>query len=255
MINYVTPAEAIAHKGLRLVIVRGLPSPWGQAAKTIFEIKKLDFVVAPLILAGTNAEIAAWSGQNSAPVAAWQDEPPVNKWIDILNLAERLAPEPALIPGDAWDRAIMFGLANELFGEGGICWYRRLQSIDSNLASPQPPESAVVLGRKYRYSKEEAEVAPARIVESLNIFTTQLRDQQALGSSFLVGDRLSAVDIYFTAMMNLIAVLPKEQCPIPDQLRPGFTARDPAILNALSPILLAHRQRIFDDYFKCPMEF
>ena len=115
MINYVTPAEAIAHKGLRLVIVQGMPSPWGQAVKTIFEIKKLDFVVAPLVLAGTNDEIVAWSGQNSAPVVAWQDEPPINRWIDILNLAERLAPEPALIPENAWDRAVMFGDARRCF--------------------------------------------------------------------------------------------------------------------------------------------
>jgi glutathione S-transferase len=255
MISYVSPAEAIAHQGLRLVVLQGLPSPWGQAVKTIFEIKKLDFVTAPMVVAGSNEEIAAWSGQNSAPVVAWQDEPPINKWIDILNLAERLAPEPALIPENAWDRAVMFGLSNELFGEGGICWYRRLQTIASHLDSPQPLEFAVVLGRKYRYSKEEAESASARIVESLNIFTTQLQDQQALGSSFLVGDKLSAVDIYFTAMMNLVAALPKEQCPLPEELRPSFTATDPAIVNALSPILLAHRQRIFDDYFRSPMEF
>jgi glutathione S-transferase len=255
MFSYVSPAEAIAHKGLRLVLLEGLPSPWGQAAKAIFEVKKLDFVVAPMVVAGTNEEIVAWSGQNSAPVVAWEDEPPVNKWIDILNLAERLAPQPALIPDNAWDRAIMFGLSNELFGEGGICWYRRLQTIDSHLDAAQPLELAVILSKKYRYSREQADNASARIADSLNIFTMQLQDQRALGSSFLVGDRLSAVDIYFTAMMNLIALLPREQCPVAEDLRPSFTATDPMILNALSPILLEHRKRIFETYFRCPMEF
>jgi glutathione S-transferase len=255
MMKYVSPAEAIAHKGLRLVLVQGVPSPWGQAAKTIFEIKQLDFIAAPLVLAGSNEEIVAWSGQNGAPVVAWQDERPINKWIDILNLAERLAPQPALMPDNAWDRAVMFGLSNELLGEDGICWCRRLQMIGPQLGATRPQESAAVLGRKYRYSKDAEERASARIVDSLNVFTTQLHDQQALGSSFLVGEKLSAVDIYFTAMMNLVAPLPSEQCPIPDQMRPALTATDPMILNALSPILIAHRQPIFDDYFRSPMEF
>ena len=48
MLNYLTPAEVFAHDGLRLVLVRGLPSPWSQAAKTIFEIKGLDYVAAAL---------------------------------------------------------------------------------------------------------------------------------------------------------------------------------------------------------------
>src|SRR6202035_3244883 len=99
-LTYVTPAEAIAHNGLRLVLVRGVPRPWGQAAKAILELKGLDYVAAPLELAGKNEEIVAWSGQNSAPVVAWADEAPIHRWQDILLLAERLAPAPALIPAD-----------------------------------------------------------------------------------------------------------------------------------------------------------
>jgi glutathione S-transferase len=255
MINYVSPAEAIAHKGLRLVRVQGMPSPWGQAAKTIFEIKGLDFVVAPLVMAGTNEEIVAWSGQNSAPVVAWKDEAPINRWIDILHLAERLAPQPALIPEDAWDRTVMFGLCNELLGELGIGWCRRIQNLAPALDRPRPPELAVILGGKYRYNRKDAEAASARIAGSLKIFTAQLEAQRARGISFLVGDRLSAADIYFTAMMTLIAPLPREQCPMPDAFRPSFTATDPEIVNAVSPILLEHRQRIFNTCFRNPMEF
>jgi hypothetical protein len=62
------------------------------------------FVSGSSLAFPTNEEIVAWSGQNSAPVVAWQNEPPINRWIDILHLAERLAPEPALIPEDVWDR-------------------------------------------------------------------------------------------------------------------------------------------------------
>jgi glutathione S-transferase len=255
MMRYLSPAEMIAHRGLRLVLVQGVPSPWGQAVKTIFEIKKLDFVVAPLVLTETNDEIVAWSGQNSAPIVAWQDEPPINRWIDILHLAERLAPEPALIPRDAWDRTLMFGLCNELFGELGIGWCRRIQIAEAANDVPELSGFAAVVGAKYPYSRRDAEAASTRIADSLQVFATQLRDQQERGLSFLVGSELSAVDIYFAATMNMLAPLPGRQCAMTDLFRTGFTATDPVIVDALSPILLAHRQRIFDDYFKSPMEF
>ena len=39
MLQYHRFEEIIDHPGLRIVLVKGMPSPWGQAAKTIFEIK------------------------------------------------------------------------------------------------------------------------------------------------------------------------------------------------------------------------
>ncbi|HVN28665.1 MAG TPA: hypothetical protein VMT64_09280 [Candidatus Binataceae bacterium] len=44
MLQYRNFAEIVDHPGLRIVLVKGVPSPWGQAAKTIFEVKKLDYV-------------------------------------------------------------------------------------------------------------------------------------------------------------------------------------------------------------------
>ena len=118
LLTYLPPADIIAHPGLRIVLVRGVPSPWSQAAKAIFEIKGLPYVAAPLEVAGANAEIAAWSGQNSAPVVAWQGEPPINRWLDILLLAERLEPAPALLPADPLQRALAIGLGHEMLGAG-----------------------------------------------------------------------------------------------------------------------------------------
>ena len=54
MIQYRPIEEVINHSGLRLVLVQGMPSPWGQAAKTIFELKQLDFVVGPQEMGGPN---------------------------------------------------------------------------------------------------------------------------------------------------------------------------------------------------------
>lgn len=128
MLTYLPPADIIAHPGLRIVLLRGVPSPWSQAAKAIFEVKRLPYVAAPLEVAGAKAEIAAWSGRNSAPVVAWQDEAPINRWLDILLLAERLAPA----------RALAIGLGHEMLGEGGIAWNRRLQMFAAHAAGGVP---------------------------------------------------------------------------------------------------------------------
>lgn len=254
-LTYVSPREAIAHGGLRLVLVRGAPSPWGLAAKAIFELKGLEYVAAPLELAGANEEIVAWSGQNSAPVVAWRDEAPIHRWQDILLLAERLAPDPAMIPHDALQRVLMWGFANELCGTHGIGWNRRLQGFGRVRASGKTnPVSETLIG-KYGYDAEAAKTAPARIAGSLAALTTQLEAQRARGIDFLVGDALSAVDIYFVTFLNLVVPLPPEQCPMPDAFRAGFTARESEILAALDPLLLAHRDRIFRDHFRSPMEF
>ena len=70
-----------------------------------------------------------------------------------------------------------------------------------------------------------------------------------------MGEALSAADIYFVAFLNLVAPLPPEQCPMPDAFRAGFTAREPEIVAALDPVLLAHRDRIFKAHFTSPMAF
>ena len=254
-LTYATPAEAIGHKGLRLVLVRGVPSPWGMAAKTLFEIKGVDYLAAPLDLAGSNEEIVAWSGQNSAPVVAWNDEPPIHRWQDIILLAERLAPAPALIPADPLQRVLMWGFINEVAGEQGLGWNRRLQGFARARSGGRIHAVSEVLIGKYGYDAEAVKTAPQRIAGSLAALAAQVKAQQARGIGFLVGDQLSAADIYFVAFLNLVAPLPHEHCPMPDAFRSGFTAREPEIVAALDPVLLAHRDRIFAAHFRSPMEF
>lgn len=254
MLTYLSPAEAIAHPGLRIVLVRGVPSPWSQAAKTIFEIKGLPYVAAPLDVGGANAEIAAWSGQNSAPVVVWQDEPPLNRWLDILLLAERLAPAPALLPADPLRRALVIGLCHEMLGERGIAWNRRLQMFAGAVASGNTGRLGPLIG-KYGFDAADSAAAGARIAATLRALSAQLDAQQARRVPWLVGDGVSAADIYWVAVANIIAPLPATQCPMREASRAGFTATDPLVLAALDPALLAHRDRVFKACFRDPMEF
>ncbi|HEY6353442.1 MAG TPA: hypothetical protein VIY30_03050, partial [Burkholderiaceae bacterium] len=107
--QYLSVEDAIGRAGLRMVVVGGVPSPWGEAAKGIFHIKDLPWVAVRL--AYDSDALKQWAGQRSGPVAIYDDERPRAGWAEILLLAERLAPAPALLPADAAERAQVFGLA------------------------------------------------------------------------------------------------------------------------------------------------
>src|SRR5215467_6395309 len=162
MLQYRPFAEIVDQPGLRIVLVKGTPSPWGQAAKTIFEMKRLDYVAAPWLPGEPNSDIIAWGGEASAPIVAWGKEKPINRWIDILYLAERLAPQPSLIPTDASQRALMFGLSHEICGERGIGWNRRLQLFAPAFASGSPPLGVSLMGSKYCFNETDAKAAGER---------------------------------------------------------------------------------------------
>ena len=83
---------------------------------------------------------------------------------------------------------------------------------------------------------------------------TQLKSQHARGARYFIGDSLSALDIYWTAFANLLDPLPKNSVRCPKPWRPAFVATDPVIKQALDPLLLEHRARIFRQHFRDPME-
>jgi hypothetical protein len=79
-------AEARTLPGLRLVLLRELPSPWSLAARHVFEVKGLRFAKAARG-AREGPLLRAWTGQESLPVAAWEGERPRSGWAEILHLA------------------------------------------------------------------------------------------------------------------------------------------------------------------------
>ena len=178
MLQYRSFEEIVDHPGLRIVLVKGVPSPWGQAAKTIF-------AAAPWRPGEPNENIVTWGGEASAPIVAWAKEKPVNRWIDILYLAERLAPKPALLPTDVTQRALMIGLSHEICGEMGVGWNRRLQLFAPAFASGSPPAGISRMGSKYGYNEDDARAAGERTAASLKALATQLKSQYARGVNYL----------------------------------------------------------------------
>ena len=258
MANYVEVEQAVEMRGLRVVLSPGVPGPWSEAAKGILYVKKLSYVKVRQELGGDNLPLLRWSAQTTAPVFVYEGERPRSLWNDQLYLTERLAPDPPLIPDNIGQRALMFGLANELCGENGFGWSRRLMMLHGTLSNPNTPAAAKsganFLGRKYGYSPEPAEAAPKRVAEILHTLNTQLDSQHKGGSRFLIGDRLSALDIYWAAFAALIQPLPDDVCKMSPGFRRMYTCSDPAVAPEAIPQLLAHRDFIYHEFLELPVD-
>lgn len=242
-------AEAREQPGLRLVAMRGFPSPWTQAAKGILHIKKIPHALCAPGEGEGEADLVEWTRQASYPVAMYEDEAPRSGWAEILLLAERLAPEPSLLPKDPARRALHFGIAHEICGEMGLGWCRRLCAVAAGYRSDPPAPMAVWLGAKYGYRPDSAAVAESRVVEVLGLLDQTLREG---GGEYLLGE-LTAADVYWATFCNLLAPLPQEKMPMNEQMRATFTAREPAVLAALTPELVALRDRVYERHLVLPV--
>ena len=240
--------------GLRLVVLQGLPSPWSQAAKAILRVKQLEHTLVHRMPSDPPGALEAWTGQDSFPAAMYADERPRSGWAEILRLAERLAPEPALLPEDPERRPLSLGLCHEICGEMGLGWCRRLESVHAGLERTPPDPMAVWLGNKYGYSPETAAQAPGRVREILGVLAELLAAARSRRERFLLGGELGAVDLYFATFSNLVSPLPPELLPMPERMRPMFVSPDPAVHELLAKSgLLDHRERIYREHLELPV--
>lgn len=251
--EYIGVEDAIARAGLRMVVVGGIPSPWGEAAKGILHIKGIDW--AAVRLDYTSEPLKQWAGRRDGPVAIYDNERPRAGWAEILLLAERLAPSPALLPRDAADRALVFGLAHEICGEGGLGWARRLQLVHAGLQGTGGfnQRAATYLAKKYGYSPEAGLDAGRRVGELLVMLATRLKAQQEQGSGYHVGGGITAVDVYSATFMAMFRPLPQGVCAMDAANRAAFETTDLGIEAVLDPILIEHRDRIYADFLELPL--
>lgn len=259
MAEWIDVEKARDLPGLRLVLTAGVPGPWGEAAKGIFHVKRIPFARVRQDMGASNDALFAWTGHRNAPIAVYESEPGRTGWAEILFLAERLAPEPSLIPADPAARALMFGLAHELMGENGFGWCRRLLlfRIAMGDALEPPPPLRPLLGRmvaQYRYSPAAADAARPRVASILRLLSERLRAEQRAGNAYLMGRSLTALDLYWAAMAALVLPLPDALCPMPETMRRSYTVTDPMIVQALDPALIEHRDMIYERHLELPIE-
>ncbi|MEM5315001.1 hypothetical protein [Paraburkholderia sp. JHI869] len=251
--EYIDVETAVQRDGLRMVVVGGVPSPWSEAAKGILHIKGIEW--AAVRLAYDSETLKQWAGELSAPVLVFGQERPRRGWADILLLAERLAPTPSLLPEDPAERALAFGLAHELCGESGLGWSRRLQLIHAGLHNSGgfPERVAQYLGKKYGYSPEAGAAASGRVSAVLGMLAARLKAQRKAGSSYYIGNAVTAVDVYSASVLGLLRPLPHDVCPMVASVRTAFETRDAQTDAALDPILLEHRDLMYARHLALPL--
>lgn len=252
--DYISVAEARDMRGLRLALGVGTPGPWSLSARALFDIRQVPFVPVHQELGGANEDLVAWTGRRNAPVAVYDDEPAVDGWLEIAVLAERLGSGPSLFPDDPLDRALAAGFSAEICGQGGFGWSRRLSMAGS--APPADPASPQgVITRQYGMRPAEVSAAPARVIGILHGLSTQLHRQRAAGSAYIVGDRLSACDVHWACFSLLIQRLALEHCAMPAHLQDLFATMPPQMRAAIDPILIEHRDHIWERHIGLPLDY
>ena len=241
-------------KGTRVTFVPGVQAMFSEALKNICYVKKVPLtrVLHPVMGVDEKtgedrqAKLYELTSQTSLPTMFHDEERPRNVWIEQLALAERIGTKDSskLIPDNFEHRVDMFGLCAVILGEDGLTWNMRIL-IDSPL------------GQKYGYSEKACSAAPGKISEVITLIDRRLEAQEKQGSRYLVGDALTAVDIYWATMSMTILPVPLEIMPKTKQnqgMLMFFAANSeiPEIANALTERIKDHQQYILTTYCETP---
>lgn len=252
--EYLTVEEARNLTGLRLVLTRGVPGPWGEAAKAIFRLRHVDYVPVQQLAGDANPELVEWTRHRNAPIALYDNEPPRVRWLELLDLAERLGSGPSLVPDNLSDRIFMVGLINEIAGERGMGWNARLLMFHASILAQGEEASKNPMYAEYQYDAEALEASTIKVEGFLDFLALRIKEQSGNGSTFLVGNQLTAADVYWACFSNMLEPLPQEKCPSPKGVRDiwGVLAKS---IPGYDPVLIEHRDRILTDYFDLPLDF
>ena len=108
--------------------------------------------------------------------------------------------------------------------------------------------------REYGFSEQAVVDAVARVEQILGYMAATIKTQRQNDSIYLVGDTLTAVDVYWACFSNMLEALPPEQNPMPDSLRKGWGALAAGI-SGYDPVLIEQRNTIYQKHLWLPLEF
>ena len=253
--EFITLEEAAAMTaGTRVTFIPGIPALYAEALKNICFVKGVPLIRALHPMMGVNKEtgedrqarLYELTSQTSIPTMFYDAERPRNVWIEQLALAERIgAPgTPKLIPDDFEQRVEVFGLCAVVLGEDGLVWNMRILS-DSPLA------------QKYGYSDEASAAAPGKVAEVLNLLDRRLAAQEQKSSRYLVGEAVTAVDVYWATMsMSLLPpssdIMPRTQQNKGMLKYFAMSGQIPVIAEALTERIGQHQRYILSTYCETP---
>ena len=250
--EYLSVDEAKNLSGLRLVLTRGVPGPWSEAAKALFKLRQVEYTAVEQKGGGRNPDLLEWTRHRNAPIALYENEAPRVRWLEILDLAERLGSGASLVPEDRTERMFMIGLVNEIAGERGFAWNARLlmlnmgyQALGAEAVAKNP------MYADYHYDPDTVNAVKDKVESFLADMATHIKSHN---SGFLIGSQLSAADVYWAYFSNMLQSLPPEQNPMPNGLRQSWAVLAQSI-DGYDPALIEQRDKIFADHLSLPLEF
>ncbi len=253
--EYLSIEEARQRSGLRLVLTAGVPGPWGEAAKAVLQAKGIAFEPVRQDGGGSNPELREWTGCENAPQALLDDERCRIGWAEIVLLAERIEPDPPLLPDDPRERALAFGLSHEICGEMGFGWCRRLMMFAPTTSSGADASQGQNRMLHMYSDTTELAVAEQRVREILELLAARLHAGRERGSRYLIGDRLCMTDLHWAAFAAMVQLAPAERCPAPDFIRGLYDLEWSPMWRHVDPILLEHCDFIYDEHLVSPQDF
>lgn len=250
--DYVSIEAAQATTGLTLVVNAGVPGPWSESAKALFRHHQIPFLAVPQIPATANEDLLAWTGHRNAPIAIYPSEPPRTRALELLELAERLGLGASLMPKKRAGRIQVTGWVQEIAGERGFGWCARY--LIFNQWASQMSDAARAANPMFEaYGYDES--SQARMLERAQSFLSDLAlAMKARTSAYLIGDHLTAADLYWAYFSNLLAPLPVEVNPMKPSSRQAYEIPG-QLLAGYDPVILAHRDFIFDQHLQQPLDF
>lgn len=252
--EYISLEQAQKSNGVRMVVSRGIPNPWAEAAKGILHLKHISWQA--VYLDHGNAALTQWAGMQSAPVLIHDQAPPLHYWLDILEFAELHGTGPALLPENTQLRQQVLDVSRRICDPKGLGWYRRLSSVAKGvdgLPGGFPDRVARYLGEKYGYQPSDAHRYQQEVIAGLQYLNHRLAEQKKQGSAYLVGDRLSAADIYSACFMAYFKPLDERHCAMIPMMRTVFESMDDAVFDALGQALMTHRDFIYQEFLELPL--
>ena len=253
--EFITLEEAASmDKGTRVTFVPGVQAMYAEALKNICYVKNIPLIRVLHPIMGVDketgedrqAKLYELTSQTSLPTMFHDKERPRSVWTEQLALAERIGTNdsPNLIPDNFEQRVEMFGICAVVLGEDGLVWNMRIM-MDSPLA------------QKYGYSEEASAAAPGKIGEVITLIDDRLKAQERNGSRYLIGDSLTALDIYWATMSMTILPVPLDIMPKTQQNQGmlGFfemNSKIPEIASVLTERIVEHQQHILTTYCETP---
>ncbi len=251
--HYIELSNVANTPGLKLVLTKGMPGPWGELIKAILAVKNVSYTAVAQYPGRSDAELNALSGQTSAPVLL-SEGVCISDLKEIILTIEKNYPSPMLLPANKLELAAVWELIDLITGSDGFAWNRRLMMFTPLMQLDPPIEMIKNLALKYGYSEVGAQSAPQKVLQVLGRIGSLLNKQAKRGKLYIVGNNLTVLDIAWAVFCSMLLPLPEAVNAMPPGMRDSYTLNSDLMIDVDS-ILIEHRDYIYKNHLTLPLDY